>query len=185
VSITNTFAAGGRTYINGGTISDSSGNGIFVQDAILAVQNTRIDTPFSNALFVESNAGQTSTVSYTGGILTGAGNDGVLLQASGGGTINATILQNSIAVILNPVEALVLDAPSQILLNAANNFGSGGGAPTAGDFVLTNSAGGILQISQATLADLSTTNSGVTVTETTAGTVTFNAIVPTPPPPTP
>jgi hypothetical protein len=185
VSITNTFAAGGSTYINGGTIADSSGNGIFVQDAILAVQNTKVDTPFSNALFVLSNAGQTSTVSYNGGILTGAGNDGVLLQASGGGTINATILQNSISVILNPVEALVLDAPSQILLNAANNFGTGGGAPTAGNFVLTNSAGGILQISQATLADLSTTNSGVAVTETTAGTVTFDAIVPTPPPPTP
>jgi len=124
-------------------------------------------------------------VSITGGILTGSGNDGVLLQASGGGIINATILQNSIAVILNPVEAIVLDAPSQILLNAANNFGTGGGPPTAGNFVLNNSAGGILQISQGSLADMSVTNSGVGVTETTAATVSFNASVPIPPPPTP
>ena len=162
-----------------------------MQDAIVAIQNTKIDTPFANCLLIESNAGQTSTVSIRGGILNGAGNNGVLMQASGGGVVNASIIQNSISVVLVPVEAIVLDAPSQILLNATNNFGAGGGPPTAGlggvgsQFVLSNSAGGILQISQGTLPDMSTTNAGVTVTETTPGTVTFNAIVPTPPPPSP
>ena len=183
VSITNTSADGGRVYVNSGSVSDSSGNAFFVQNAIASIQNVSIDSPFANGILVQALAGETSTVSYTGGINTGAGNDGVLLQASGGGIVNATVLQNSIDVTLNPIEAIVLDAPSQILLNAANNFGTGGGPPTVGSFVLTNTAGGILGISQASTGDMSITNSGVAVS--TAGVITTSVPVPTPPPQTP
>jgi hypothetical protein len=105
------------------------------------------------------------------------------MQAQGGGVVNATILQSSIDVILNPIEAVVFDAGSSIFLNAANNFGTGGGPPTAGNFVLNNAAGGILQISQASTANMSAANSAATVTP--SGVITFNAIVPTPPPPSP
>ncbi|MFM7035453.1 MAG: beta strand repeat-containing protein, partial [Planctomycetia bacterium] len=183
VSITNTSADGGRVYVNSGNISDSNGNGFFVQNAIASIQNTSIDSPFANGILVQSLAGETSTVSYSGGINTGAGNDGVLLQASGGGIINASVLQNSIDVTLNPVEAIVLDAPSQILLNAANNFGTGGGPPTVGSFVLNNLAGGVLGISQASTADMTITNSGVAVS--TSGVITTSVPVPTPPPQSP
>ena len=183
VSITNTSAGGGRVYVNSGNITDSTGNGIFVQNAIASVQNTTIDAPFSNGVLAQAFGGQTTTVSFTGGIITGAGNDGVLVQASGGGIVNATVAQNSIDVILNPVEAIVLDAPSQILLDAINNFGTGGGPPTIGDIVLNNAAGGVLGISQATVPDVSTTNSSATVND--SGLITTSQVVPTPPPPTP
>jgi hypothetical protein len=183
VSITNTSAGGGRVYINSGNITDSSGNGIFVQNAIASIQNTSVDSPFSNGVLAQAFGGQTTTVSFTGGILTGAGNDGVLVQASGGGIVNATVAQNSIDVLLNPVEAIVLDAPSQILLDAINNFGTGGGPPTIGNIVLNNSGGGVLGISQATVPDVSTTNSSATVVDT--GVITTSQVVPVPPPPTP
>jgi hypothetical protein len=183
VNIMNTSTPGGRVYINGGVISDSNGNGIFIQDSIVAIQNATVSGPFSNCVLVEANAGQTSTVSVVGSILSSAGNNGVLMQAQGGGVVNATILQSSIDVILNPIEAVVFDAGSSIFLNAANNFGTGGGPPTAGNFVLNNAAGGILQISQASTANMSAANSAATVTP--SGVITFNAIVPTPPPPSP
>jgi len=183
VNITNTSTPGGRVYINGGVISDSNGNGMFIEDSIVAIRNTTVGAPFANCVLIQANTGQTSTVSIVGSILTGAGNDGVLMQAQGGGVVNATILQSSIDVILNPVEAIVFDAGSSIFLNAANNFGTGGGPPTAGDFVLNNSAGGILQISQASLPNLSAANSSATVTP--SGVITFNAVVPIPPPPSP
>jgi hypothetical protein len=183
VSITNTSAGGGRVYINSGNITDSSGNGIFVQNAIASIQNTTVDSPFSNGVLAQAFAGQTTTVSFTGGILTGAGNDGMLVQASGGGIVNATVAQNSIDVLLNPVEAIVLDAPSQILLDAINNFGTGGGPPTIGNIVLNNSGGGVLGISQPTVPDVSTTNSNATVVD--SGVITTGQVVPVPPPPTP
>ena len=181
-SFTNTSTQGGRVYISGGTISNSNGNGISIRDAIVALGPIQISSPNSNCILATAEAGETTTFSYTGGINTGAGNDGIRIEANGG-IVNATLAQNSIDVNAVPIEAIVWNAAGEINLNAQSNFGALGGAPTTGPITLNNSAGGVLSISQSSTANLGTSNSGALVTS--VGVVTFNAIVPTPPPPSP
>ena len=181
-SFTNTSTQGGRVYISGGTISNSNGNGISIRDAIVALGPIQISSPNSNCILATAEAGETTTFSYTGGINTGAGNDGIRIEANGG-IVNATLAQNSIDVNAVPIEAIVWNAAGEINLDAQSNFGALGGAPTTGPITLNNSAGGVLSISQSSTANLGTSNSGAVVTS--VGVVTFNAIVPTPPPPSP
>ena len=119
-----------------------------------------------------SNSSITSTI----------GIDGLRLQATGGGIVNATLATTLIDVPQNPLNAIVFDGTSSIFLNAFNNSGTGGTPPLAGSFIINNN--GVLQIEQASTADLSLSNNGVTVSVL-ALPPTFGATTPIVPPPTP
>jgi len=179
-----TGTGSGRVYINGGTISNSNGNGIEVVDGVASISGVSVTGSTGQGILIRAGAGQESTVAVQNSTITGAaGLDGVQIQSTGDGTVNATIGTNLIDAQLNPLEAIVFDTPGTINLNAFGNFGTGGGPPLQGDFVLNNQ-GGTLSIEQATTADLSTSNNGVVVTVP-ASPVSVNGSTPTPPPPTP
>ena len=179
-----TGTGSGRVYIAGGTISNANGNAIEVQNALAKITGTTLTGFIGQGILASAGAGQITTVEVGNSTITSAaGIDGFRLQASGGGIVNGTIYSTVIDVPQNSLNAIVLDAGSAILLNASNNLGSAGGAPTAGTFVLNNSGGGTLTIEQASTGDLSTVNNGVGITPN--GVITTNGTTPPVPPPTP
>jgi hypothetical protein len=179
-----TGTGSGRVYIEGGTISNANGNAIEVQNALARITGTTLTGFIGQGILAAAGAGQTTTVEVGNSTITSAaGIDGLRLQASGGGVVNGTIFSSIIDVPQNSLNAIVSDAASTILLDATNNLGSGGGAPTAGTFVLNNGGGGTLQIDQASTGALSTANNGVGVTPT--GLITTSGTTPPVPPPTP
>ena len=179
-----TGTGSGRVYINGGTIDGAAANGIQIQNALAAITGATISNSGGQSILGRAAAGETTTLQVDGSVITAAaGIDGIRLEASGGGIVNATVLTNQINVAANSLNAIVFDATSVISLNASGNLGSGNAAPGVGGFVLNNQ-GGTLQIEQASVADLSTQNNGVTAT-TPAAPITFNGTTPPVPPPTP
>ncbi|MEI7781615.1 MAG: hypothetical protein WCJ18_06780, partial [Planctomycetota bacterium] len=174
----------GRVYINGGTISNSGGNGIEVTNALAKITGTTISGALANGIFATASGSQQTTVEVVSSNITGTGGiDGLHVEASGGGIVNATLTNSLIGVPGNPLNVIVFDATSTAHVNATGNFGSGGGAPGTGGFVLNNQTG-TLQIDQASTADLTTANNVVTVTVPSSP-VTFNGTTPPVPPPTP
>jgi hypothetical protein len=179
-----TGTGSGRVYINGGLIDGAVANGIQVQDALAAISGVTISNAGGQGILALAAAGEQTTLQVTGAVITAAaGIDGVRLQASGGGIVNATVTTTQINATANSLNAIVFDPTSVINLNATGNLGSGGGPPGVGGFVLNNQTG-TLAIDQASIADLSTQNNGVTVTVP-ASPVTFNNTTPPVPPPTP
>ena len=180
-----TGTGSGRVYINGGTIANSNGNGIEVTNALAEITGTTISGATGQGIIANAGTGQETTLTVTNSTITGAaGIDGLRLQSTGSGILNATVGTNLIDVQTNSLNAIVFDPLGTINLNATGNYGTGGGPPTAGSFVLNNAGVGTLQIDQASTADLSTANNGVTVTVP-GGAVTFNGSTPVVPPPTP
>ena len=178
-----TGTGSGRVYINGGTIDGAVANGVQVQNALAAISGATISNSGGQGILALAAAGQETTLQVSNSTITAAaGVDGIQLQASGGGTVNATVLTNQINVAANSLNAIVFDPTSVINLNAAGNLGTGG-PPGTGGFVLNNQ-GGTLQIDQASTADLQTQNNGVGVTVPNSP-VTFNGSTPPVPPPTP
>lgn len=181
---------GGRTYIQSGTIDGTLGNSIVAKDSILQVDSTTIDGSTANAIFATAQAGEITTILVTDCVLTTTTIDGVRLEsegsALGNGTINATVSLNQIDVILNPVNAINLNATGIINLSVASNFGSVGPsapAPGAGAITLNNAFGGFLGISQSSIPQLQVSNNAAAVTA--VGVINFNTAVPIPPPASP
>ncbi|MFN9370099.1 MAG: hypothetical protein ACK6CT_15265, partial [Planctomycetia bacterium] len=174
----------GRVYVNGGTIDGAVAHNVELQNALAAFNAVAISSAGGQGLLAVAAAGETTTLQVNGSTVTSAaGIDGIRLQASGGGQVNATVLTNQINVVANSLNAIVFDPGSVLSLNATGNLGSGGAAPGVGGFVLNN-LGGTLLIDQASVADLTTQNNGVTVSIP-ALPVTFNGTTPPVPPPTP
>ena len=174
----------GRVYINGGTISNSGGNGIQVQNALASITGVTVAGSLGQAIIATAGAGQQTTVQVGNSALTGAtGLDGLRLEASGGGIINGTLFSTLVEVPALSLNAIVFDAASFISLNASGNFGATSAAPGVGGFVLDNQGGG-LQIEQGSVAAMSTANNGVTVTVLNSP-VNFNGSTAPVPPPTP
>ena len=174
----------GRVYINGGTISNSGGNGIQVQNALASITGVTVAGSLGQAIIATAGAGQQTTVQVGNSSLTGAtGIDGLRLEASGGGIINGTLFSTLVEVPALSLNAIVFDAASFISLNASGNFGATSAAPGVGGFVLDNQGGG-LQIEQGSVAAMSTANNGVTVTVLNSP-VNFNGSTAPVPPPTP
>ena len=179
-----TGTGSGRVYINGGTISSSGGNGIEVTNALAEITGTTISGALANGIFATASGSQQTTVEVVSSNITGSGGiDGLHVEASGGGIVNATLTNSLISVPGNPLNVIVFDATSTANVNATGNFGSGGSAPGTGGFVLNNQTG-TLQIDQASTAALTATNNGVTVTVPNSP-VTFNGTTPSVPPATP
>ena len=177
-----TGSGSGRVYINGGTISNANGNAIEVQNALAEITGTTLTGFIGQGILATAGSGQVTTVEVGNSTITSAaGIDGLRLQASGDGVVNGTIFSSVIDVPSNSLNALVTSAASSILLNANNNIGSTGGAPTAGTFVLNNGAGGTLTIDQSSIGDLSAVNNGVGVTP--SGPITTDGTTPPVPPP--
>ncbi len=175
----------GRVYINGGSITGASGNGIQVTNALAAITGASISGFGGQGILATAGAGQQTTVQVVNSqISTAAGIDGLQLRASGGGIVNGTLQSSLIDVSASSLNAIVLDAPSSVFLNATNNIGTAGGPPGTGGFVLNNQ-GGTLQINQASINDLQIENAGVTVTETVPASVSFGGSAAPVPPPTP
>ena len=173
----------GRVYIYGGTIANSNGNGIEVTNALVEISGTTISGATAQGIIANAGTNQQSTVTVTNSIITGvAGIDGVRLQSTNNGILNATVATSLIDVQVNSLNAIVFDALGTINLNATGNFGTGGGPPAAGSFILNNA--GTLQIEQASTADLTLANNGVTVTQLGVP-INFNGLTPIVPPPTP
>jgi len=179
-----TGTGSGRVYVNGGTIDGAVANNVELQNALAAFNAVAISSAGGQGILAVAAAGETTTLQVNGSTVTSAaGIDGIRLQASGGGQVNATVLTNQINVVANSLNAIVFDPGSVLSLNATGNLGSGGAAPGVGGFVLNN-LGGTLLIDQASVADLTTQNNGVTVSIP-ALPVTFNGTTPPVPPPTP
>jgi len=175
----------GRVYINGGSITGASGNGIQVTNALAAITGASISGFGGQGILATAGAGQQTTVQVVNSqISTAAGIDGLQLRASGGGIVNGTLQSSLIDVSASSLNAIVLDAPSSVFLNATNNIGTAGGPPGTGGFVLNNQ-GGTLQINQASISDLQIENAGVAVTETVPASVSFGGSAAPVPPPTP
>ena len=173
----------GRVYINGGAIDGSLANDIQVTNALAAITGTTISGSTAQGILAQAGSGQQTTVTVSNSSITSTiGIDGLRLQATGGGIVNATLATTLIDVPQNPLNAIVFDGTSSIFLNAFNNSGTGGTPPLAGSFVLNNN--GALQIDQPSTADLSLSNNGVTVSVL-ALPPTFGATTPIVPPPTP
>ena len=173
----------GRVYINGGAIDGSLANDIQVTNALAAITGTTISGSTAQGILAQAGSGQQTTVTVSNSSITSTiGIDGLRLQATGGGIVNATLATTLIDVPQNPLNAIVFDGTSSIFLNAFNNSGTGGTPPLAGSFILNNN--GALQIDQASTADLSLSNNGVTVSVL-ALPPTFGATTPIVPPPTP
>jgi hypothetical protein len=178
-----TGTGSGRVYINGGTIDGAVANGIEVQNALAAITGATISNSGGQGILARAAAGETTTLQVDGSVITAAaGIDGIRLESSGGGIVNATVLTNQINATVNSLNAIVFDPTSVISLNANGNLGTGG-PPGVGGFVLNNQ-GGTLQIEQASTTDLQTQNNGVVVTVP-ANPITFNGTTPPVPPPTP
>ena len=179
-----TGTGSGRVYINGGTIDGAVANGIEVQNALAAITGATISNSGGQGILARAAAGETTTLQVGGSVITAAaGIDGIRLEASGGGEVNATVLTNQINVAANSLNGIVFDATSVLSLNASGNIGSAGAPPGVGGFVLNNQ-GGTLVIDQASAVDLSTQNNGVAVS-TPASPITANGTTPPVPPPTP
>jgi len=117
-----------------------------------------------------------------GASLTGTALDGVRIEASGSGVVNATVLNSLIDAATNPITAITFDVGSDISLNASGNYP----APATGwlnPIVLDNGAGGLLTIDQGSTAAMSTANNGVGVAP--IGIISTGGNTPPPPPPTP
>jgi hypothetical protein len=179
-----TGTGSGRVYINGGTIDGAVANGIEVQNALVAITGATISNSGGQSILGRAAAGEETTLQVDGSVITAAaGIDGIRLEALGGGIMNATVLTNQINATANSLNAIVFDPTSVINLNAAGNLGTAGGPPGVGGFILNNQAG-TLAIGQASIADLTAQNNGVTVTVP-ASPVTANGTTPPVPPPTP
>jgi hypothetical protein len=179
-----TGTGSGRVYINGGTIDGSNGNGVEVVNALARITGVTISGATGQSILATAGANQQTTLEVSNSTITAAaGLDGVRIQATGGGIVNATVATTLINATANSLNAIVFDPTSVISLNATSNFGAGGGAPGTGGFILNNQ-GGTLQIDQASTANLSTDNNGVTVTAP-ASPITFGGTTPPVPPPTP
>lgn len=174
----------GRVYLNGGTIANSGGNGIQVQNALASISGVTVADSLAQSIIGTAGAGQQTTVLVSNSSLTGAiGIDGFRLEATGGGIVNGTLFSTLVEVPASSLNAIVFDAASFISLNASGNFGSTAAAPGVGGFVLDNQ-GGVLQIEQGSVAAMSSANNGVVVTVPN-NPVTFGGSTPPVPPPTP
>jgi hypothetical protein len=174
----------GRVYINGGTIDGAIANGIQVRNSLASITGVTVANQGGQGILGLAGATQTTTLQVNGAVITSpVGIDGVRLEASGGGILNATIATTQINVQALSLNAIVFDPASVISLNATGNFGSVGGPPGAGGFNLNNQSG-TLQIEQASTTDMTTQNNGVAVSVP-ASPVTFNGATPVVPPPTP
>jgi hypothetical protein len=176
-----TGSGSGVVYINGGLITATQGNGVEVQNGLARIVNTTIDGSTANAVYLTAFAGQQTTVLLQGATLTGSALDGVRIEATGTGIVNATVLTSLIDSLGNSINASVFSPAADIFLNASGNFGPSG--PPLGSIVLDNAAGGILAIEQGSTAALNTANNGPGVIP--IGPISVNGTTPTPPPPTP
>jgi hypothetical protein len=188
--------SGGRTYIQSGSIAGTIGNSIVAQDSILRVASMTINGSTANAIFASSSANQTTTIEVTNSVITATTIDGVRMEASGSavgnGTIYGTISLNQIDVSFLPVNAINLNPTGIIALAVTSNFGSTSAfapQPGTGAITLNNSGGGLLGISQSSLAELAISNNQQPVPApsvvTAVGGILFNTYVPPPPPPSP
>jgi hypothetical protein len=172
----------GRVYVNGGTIDGAIANGVQVQNALASLSGVTIANSGGQGVLGLAAAGEQTTLAVNGSVLSaGAGLDGVRLEATGGGIVNATVATTLINATANSLTAVVFDPTSVIRLDATGNFGAAGTPPGTGGFVLNNQ-GGTLQIDQASTADLSAQNNGVSVSVP-ASPITFGGTTPPVPPP--
>jgi len=176
-----TGTGSGVLYVNGGLISATQGNGVEVQNGLARIVNTTIDGSTAHAVYMTAFAGQQTTVLLQGTTLTGSALDGVRVESTGTGIVNATVLTSLIDAVGNSIGANVFSPGADIFLNASGNFGAGG-APT-GPILLDNAAGGILAIEQGSTSALSAANNGAAVVP--IGPISVNGTTPTPPPPSP
>jgi hypothetical protein len=176
-----TGVGSGVLYVNGGLISATQGNGVEVQNGLARIVNTTIDGSTANAVYLTAFAGQQTTVLLQGTTLTGSALDGVRIESTGTGIVNATVLNSLIDAVGNSIGANVFSPGADIFLNASGNFGPGG--PPLNAIQLNNAAGGLLAIEQASTAALDTANNGPGVIP--IGPISVNGTTPTPPPPSP
>ncbi len=172
----------GLVSVNAGLISNTFGNGVEVSNGLANILNTTIDGSTANAVYLTAGTGQQTTVLIQGASLTGSAIDGVRVEATGTGVVNATVLNTLIDAAFNPITATVFSPTADVSLNASGNFGAAG-PPGVGAITLNNGAGGLLIIDQASTADLSTANNGVPVGA--VGIISTGGTTPTPPPPSP
>ena len=162
--------AGAGVYANFGnrpTVSGSGPTGISVVGTNALFVGVQINGFFTGVSLRSSSSGTQPTIFKMESASISGGDTGVFMASTApANSVNATLTNNTIDAATTAINAT--NSGGNILIDANGNAQTGASKA----YLLENTAGNILGISQATLAAMGAINNGATVTENPAASVT-------------